>query len=79
MPEAAATVVSQRLVTGIVQREAVDEHLAARRRVEAGEQMHQRRLAASARASHRDELAARDLERDAVERVHRAFAAFIMT
>ena len=65
-------------VARAVQRNAVDKDFATCRRVEARQQVHQRRLAAAARARHCHELAARDLEGDVVERVHRAFAAFIM-
>ena len=42
---------------------------AARRLVEAGEDVHQRRLARARRAHDRDELARLDVERDAAQRV----------
>ena len=76
--EPVPAVIGQRRIVRCMQREPVDEDLAARRRIEAGEQMHERALAAAARAGDRDEFAARDLERDAVERMHGALAAPIM-
>ena len=45
----------------------VDRHASARRRDEAGERVEQRRFPAARRAEHTDELAARNIERDAVE------------
>ncbi len=47
---------------------------AARRRVEAAKDVHHRRLAGSARAHHRHELALRNIEIDAVQRIQRGLA-----
>ena len=51
---------------------AGDVHGAGVRRVESGQQVHQRRLARARRAHDGGELALRHLDRDAAERVHRA-------
>ena len=77
-PQAMAPVIGQRRVAGSMQSETVHFDLAARRRIESGEQMQQRAFAAATRPGDSDKLAARDLQRDTVERVHRAFAAPIM-
>ena len=47
------------------------DDLAVGRRVEAGDEVEQRRLAATRRAHHRDELAGRHREVDAAQRAHR--------
>ncbi len=52
----------------------VDQHLPARRLLEAGEDLEQRALAAAARPDHGDELAGLRDEIDAVEREHRRLA-----
>ena len=51
-------------------RHAVEHDLALGRRVEAGDGAQQRGLAAARAADHHDDLARRDVERDAVERAH---------
>ena len=53
---------------------AVEPHLAGGRRVDAGEDADQRRLAGAVRPDEPDDLAALDRERDAGERVHAAEA-----
>jgi hypothetical protein len=47
---------------------AVQEHLAVRRPFESGDHAQRRRLAAAARTQEREELAARNLQVDAVDR-----------
>ncbi len=47
---------------------ALDQHLPARRLLEAGDHAQSRRLAAAARPEHREELAAGDLQVDVVDR-----------
>ena len=56
------------------QRAVVDQHLAARRLLEPGEDLEERALAAAARPDHGDELARLGDEIDAVEREHRRLA-----
>ena len=54
--------------------DAVDHDRARGRAVEAGEDVHQRRLARARRAHDRGQPAGRELDRDAVERGHRGLA-----
>ena len=51
---------------------AVDDDRAGGRPVQAGEQVHERRLARARRAHDRRELPGREVHRDALERVHRS-------
>ena len=60
----------QRCVIRGMQRDTVDENFAAGRPIEPGEEMDERALAATARAPDRHELITRDLERNAIQRVH---------
>ena len=53
---------------------ALDPHGAGGRHIEAGEDVHERGLAGAGGAHDRRELAARDLEGHATERVDRGFA-----
>src|SRR6185503_4863702 len=48
----------------------VEEVASGGRPIEAAEQVHERRLAGARRAGERDELAGRDVERDAAQRLH---------
>jgi hypothetical protein len=54
---------------------AVEQDLALGRALEAGDEPQRRRLAAARRAEHREELAARHLELDAVDRDRRRRSA----
>ena len=56
---------------------AVQPIRAGRRAIEAAEDVHQRRLPRSRRSDDRDELAARDVERDATQRMDRDVADLI--
>ena len=66
---AAAELRQRRVIRGM-QRDTVDENFAACRPIEPGEEMNERALAATARAPDRHELITRDLERNAIQRVH---------
>ena len=66
----AAAELRQRCVIRGMQRDTVDENFAACRPIEPGEEMDERALAATARAPDCHELITRDLERNAIQRVH---------
>src|SRR5258705_11967468 len=55
----------------------VQEVASGGRPIEAAEQMHERRLAGARRASERDELARRDIQRDAAQRLHLQLAEVV--
>ena len=58
--------------------DAVQRVAPGRRRVEAPEDVHQRGFAGSGRPHDRDELPALDLERDALQDVHRHFSQLVV-
>lgn len=77
--EPVASIVGQCSVVRLLQRKAIDFDFASRRCFQSSEQMHQGALATAARATDRHELAARDLERNVIDRMHGALATLIIT
>ena len=69
-----AELAAQRRLRDVAQVVAVDEHRAARRVVEARDELGDRRLAGAGRADERDGLARRDLQREVLQRPHRVLA-----
>src|SRR5664279_6107809 len=76
--EPPAAIVRQSGVIGRVQGKTLNLNFAGGRIFEAGQKMNERAFAAPARPAYRDKLIPRDLQRDAVERVHRPVARLIM-